>query len=246
MMRSATHRTTVRRRPIGEGLSPYPCTSTLADVGRVALALAGAVLLTASGVQAAEVDGSEPAIFGSLHPEVAGRFMANALTLTPADRAPPLVGGGPGMRAGVSVLGVYAGLSFIDFMSESSCVDYFPGACGSTHAASYGFELGYGHTFFGRLLVRGLLGIGDRIETSDGTSETCSGTGPCSMPMTTTSHASRGDLYLAPAVLVGFLLGPVLVGADATLVYMPTVGAPDSLSAAFASLSLGGQLGLRL
>jgi hypothetical protein len=66
------------------------------------------------------------------------------------------------------------------------------------------------------------------------------------MPTSTTSHASRGDLYLAPAVLVGVTLGPVLVGADATLVYMPTAGAPDSSSAAFASLSLGGQLGLRL
>ena len=213
---------------------------------RVALALAGAVWLTTSGVQAAEVDGTEPATFGSLHPEVAGRFMANAFTLTPADRAPPLVGGGPGVRAGVSVLGIYAGLSFIDFLSESSCVDSFPGSCESTHAASYGLELGYGHTFFGRLLVRGLLGIGDRIVTSDGTSETCSGTAPCTMPVTTTSHASRGDLYLAPAVLVGVMLGPVLVGADATLVYMPTAGAPDSFSAAFASLSLGGQLGLRL
>jgi hypothetical protein len=215
-------------------------------VTRAALALAAAVLSTTSGVQAAEVDGSEPATFGSFHPEVAGRFMANAFTLTPADRAPPLVGGGPGVRAGVSALGVYAGLSFIDLLSESSCVDYFPGSCGSAHAASYGLELGYGRTFFGRLLVRGLLGIGDRILTSDGTSETCSGTVPCSIPVTTTSHASRGDLYLAPAVFVGVTWGPVLVGADATLVYMPTAGSPDSLSAAFASLSLGGQLGLRL
>lgn len=208
----------------------------------LALALAGAVSLTASGVQAAEVDGSEPADFGSLHPEVAGRFMANAFTLTPADRAPPLVGGGPGVRAGVSFLGVYAGLSFIDFMSESSGSE---SGYESTHAASYGLELGYGHTFFGRLLVRGLLGIGDRIVTSD-VSETCWGMAACSMPASMTSHASRGDLYLAPAVLVGVTMGPVLVGADATLVYMPTAGAPDSFSAAFASLSLGGQLGLRL
>src|SRR5580700_2415153 len=186
----------------GWGCRPTPFREYTPDVRRVALALAGAVLLAASGVQAAEVDGSEPATFGSFHPEVAGRFMANAFTLTPADRAPPLVGGGPGVRAGVSGLGVYAGLSFIDFMSESSCLDSFPGSCGSAHAASYGLELGYGHTFFGRLLVRGLLGIGDRIETSDGTSEACSGTAPCSMPVSTTSHASRGDLYLAPAVLV--------------------------------------------
>jgi hypothetical protein len=66
------------------------------------------------------------------------------------------------------------------------------------------------------------------------------------MPLTTTSHTSRGDLYLAPAVFVGVMLGPVLVGADATLVYMPTAGAPDSFSATFAALSLGGQLGVRL
>ena len=40
--------------------------------------------------------------------------------------------------------------------------------------------------------------------------------------------------------------GRLLIGADATLMYMPTAGAPDSRFAAFASLSLGGQLGLEL
>jgi hypothetical protein len=206
-----------------------------------------AIALTASGAYASESDGSEPALFGLVHPEMAGRFLVNTTTLTPTERTPPLVGGGPGVRAGISVLGIYAGLSFIDFLSESSCLASFPGGCGSTHAASYGLELGYGHTFFGRLMVRGLLGLGDRIVTSDGTSTACSGVPACQMVVTKSSHASRGDLYLAPAVLVAVTLGPVFVGVDATLVYMPTTGAPNNApSAPFAALLPGAQLGLRL
>jgi hypothetical protein len=211
----------------------------------VALALAGAVSSTASRAPAADVDGSEAGLFGSAHPEAAGRFMVNVMTMTPVEQRPPLVGGGPGVRAGVSLQGLYAGLSFVDFLSEGGCFDSYPGSCSSSHAASYGLEVGYGRTFFGRLMVRGLLGVGDRIVTSDGTSGMCSNS-QCSTVLTKTWHASRGDLYLAPAVLVALALGPVLVGADATVVYMPTTGAPNGTTAPFVSLMPGAQLGLRL
>lgn len=212
------------------------------------MALGIVLVLTASVAHASEGGGSEGegSLFGSVHPELAGRFMVNTTPPTPSTQAPPLVGGGPGVRAGVSVWDIYAGLSYVDFLSASSCLDSYPGPCGSTHAASYGLELGYGHTFFRMLLVRALLGVGDRVVTGDGTTWTCSGTPTCSMLVPTRSHASRGDLYWAPSVLVAALVGPVLVGADVTLLYMPEAGSPGGPSAPFVSVYSGAQLGLRL
>ncbi len=212
----------------------------------LAFALTGGLALIASGAQASEGDGSKPGLLGAIHPEIAGRFMVNVMTLTPAEQKPPLSGGGPGVRAGVSFFGFYGGLSYVDFLSEGSCLDSYPGSCGSTHAASYGVELGYEHTFFGRLVLRGLLGVGDRVETASGTTGQCSGAPPCSMVTTTSWHGSRGDFYLAPSVLAAVTLGPVLIAADATLVYMPSAGAPNAPSAPFASISPGAQLGFRL
>jgi hypothetical protein len=109
-------------------------------------------------------------------------------------------------------------------------------------------ELGYGHTFFQRLTVRGLLGIGDYAVTAQGSSGACTGTPPCSMITTTYWHASRDNFYLAPGALLEVALGPVLIGVDANLIYIPSAeGAyAGSRTVTFASFMGGAQLGARL
>jgi hypothetical protein len=121
----------------------------------------------------------------------------------------------------------------------------YPGSCGSTSAASYGIEVGYGHAF-GRLLLRGLLGVGDRVVNTDGTVWTCSGTPFCSVVTSQSHHATESYLYIAPALLAAVVFGPVLAGADVTLMYLPAGGAPGAPSASYVSLMLGAQLGVRL
>jgi hypothetical protein len=156
-------------------------------------------------------------------------------------------GGGAGVRAGASYLGFYGGLSFIDFMSERY------GSVGNTedtHAASYGVELGYGTTLFRRLTLRGQLGVGDYAVASDWTVSKCNGAPSCSMaPMR--SLANGDNLYLAPGVLLQVTLGPVLVGVDGNLFYMPSSaypqsGGPHGQGGTFAALMAGAQLGVRL
>jgi hypothetical protein len=208
-----------------------------------ALAFVAAVAFVPQVARASDDDdGSKPGLFGSLHPEIAGRAQGS---VTNPYWAPPLMGGGPGVRAGVSFPGVYAGLSYTNYLSESSCLASYPGSCGSMSAASYGIEVGYGHAF-GRFLLRGLLGVGDRVVTTDGTDWMCSGMPPCSVVTSQSHHATENYLYFAPALLAAVVLGPVLAGADATLMYLPAAGAPAAPSASYVSLMLGAQLGVRL
>lgn len=212
----------------------------------VAVLLSLAAWLASAFAHAEEADGTARGLLGVVHPEVAGRFMAGAAGFTPQETRPPLTGGGAGVRAGVSVLGAYAGVSYLNFLSESECLDSYPGSCSAVHAASYAVEVGYGHTFFHHLTVRGVLGVGDRFASSDGTMGTCSGSVGCTTIAVTAWHASRDDIVLTPSLLVTASFGPAFIGADATVFYMPSAGAPGGPSAPFASLALGGQLGLWL
>ena len=120
-----------------------------------------------------------------------------------------------------------------------------PGGCGSNNGMSLGAEVGYGRTFFERVIARGLVGVGDYIATSDSWYQTC--TAAFSSCTTTTSHHTSHNIYLQPGILVAITLGPVLVGADASFLYVPS-GAPPggSTSSPFAALMLGVQLGARL
>jgi hypothetical protein len=207
--------------------------------------LGAIALVAASSARAGEDDGGSRGLFGAIHPEVAARMMIGT-ALTPSETAPgPMAGGGLGVRAGASYLGFYGGLSVMDFMSDSSCTNGFPGDCATTHAASYGLELGYGRTWFDLLTVRAQLGIGDYAVATDFTSTTCSGAS-CSMSTTTQSNASHDDLYLAPAVLLAFTLGPVLIGLDANLFCITRAGSPPAPTASFAAFMAGAQAGLRL
>ena len=208
--------------------------------------LGALALTTALNARAAESDGDPAGLLGDVHPEVAARMMIGA-ALTPPEGAP---GPGFGVRGGASYLGFYGGLSFMDFMSEHQCLfsspGPSPGGCGSTHAASYGLELGYGRTFLQVLMVRAQLGVGDYALTSDSTSTTCTDTPMCTTWSTTESHASRNNLYLAPGALLAVTLGPVLVGLDANVYYMPSAAYPGGRPATYSAFMGGAQLGVKL
>lgn len=207
----------------------------------------------AFAVEGVEGDGSSPGLFGAIRPEVAGRMMVGtALTSSATTPGPGIAGGGAGVRAGASYFGFYAGLSYMDFFSEGSSTDgySYSGGSSSEAGASYGVELGYGRTFLRRLTVRGLLGVGDYRVTANGEVTTCSGATPglCTMSTMTSWHAAHDNLYLAPGVLLEVALGPVIVGVDANLIYLPSAeGAYAGSSAAtFASFMGGAQLGATL
>jgi hypothetical protein len=209
-----------------------------------ALACAFATL-AAPSAHALEGDGATRGPFGAVHPEAAATVMASPSLPAFQYNAPGPVSGAWGLRGGASYLGFYGGLSFAEFPGESVCLDSLPGGCSSDNAMSFGAELGYGRTLFQWLLVRGTLNVGDYLSTEDLTSGTCGpGLVACS---TSTSHRSSHNLYLEPGVLLGASLGPLLVGVDASWLYVPIATRPGaSVSGAFSALMLGSQLGVRL
>jgi len=207
-------------------------------------ALAAIALLTAPSARAVEGDGSSPGLLGALHPEITGRMMTGTVVPATAPAPGPLAGLGVGGRAGVSYLGLYGGISLMDFLSAGSCIDSPSGSCGSEHAATYGAEIGYGRTLFRMLTIRGLLGLGDYELTNHTTEPPCNSS-PC-YPISPQSQGARANFYLAPAALVEVALGPVLAGLDATLFYMPSAAAPGAPAATFTTFMGGVQLGVRL
>lgn len=209
--------------------------------GAVAFSLA---TFAASHALAAENDDASRRPFGAVHPEVAATVMASPSLPAFQYGAPGPVSGGWGLRAGASVGAFYGGLSFVDFPGEMTCLASFPGGCGSSHGTSWGAEVGYGATFVRWLLIRAMLGAGDYVTTNDGWTAICAADGSgCTK---TTFHDSSQNLYLRPGMLVAAMLGPVLIGADVSYLYMPAATRPGSMaSSSFGELVLGGQLGAR-
>jgi hypothetical protein len=206
-----------------------------------ALAFTTAMLL-AGNVLAAEGNDASRGPFGALHPEVAATVMASPSLPQFQYGAPGPIGGAWGLRAGASFQGFYGGLTVVDFPGESVCLDSYPSECSSSHATSFGADLGYGDIFFRWLLVRGVLGTGDYFSTRDGQTGTCTADG-CT---TTSFHRASHNLYFQPGVLVGAMMGPILVAGDASWLYMPIATRPGATaSSSFAALYLGGQLGVR-
>ncbi len=203
-------------------------------------------IAAAPSAHAAEGDGSVAGPLGAFHPEVAARMTFGTPLGSPYNGPPgPLTGLGYGVRGGLSYYGVYGGLAYTDFLTEGDCIDGSVESCGTTHGRSFGFEGGYGRTFLRILTIRGQLGIGNYWTISDGTTTTCAGVdGPCTL---VSSHGSSNTLYLQPEALVEVSLGPVLVGVDASLSYMPNVSSSaETPSWAFAAFMFGAQAGVRL
>jgi hypothetical protein len=198
--------------------------------------------------RASEGDGSSPGVFSPIHLEAAGLVALSGTELSsPRYGWPgPGPGGGVGARAGASYLGIYGGLTYMDYLSEGSCTDSTSSSCGSAHGFSYGVEGGYGRMFAQRLIVRAQLGIGDHAVNVEGTTDTCQGNGLSASCSTTTSHSSTHFLYLEPALMIALIFGPVLVGIDGSIFFMPQVDALGIGATPFTQFRVGAQLGVRL
>jgi hypothetical protein len=161
-------------------------------------------------------------------------------------------GGGFGVQGGVSYRGLYGGLSYVNFFGgQAKGFAAGPNFSGSDSGASYGIELGYGHTYFKALTLRGLLGAGEYLVTEDGWVTTCPSP-DCTQLTMSPIHALRDYFYFAPGALAQIALGPVTIGLDANLFYLPNAGPPGAFpdsphrSAPFFSFMGGAQLGVRL
>ena len=196
-----------------------------------------------TSVAASEGDGSSPGLFGPIHLEAAGRIAVSGSQLSspPYGWPGPGEGGGVGARAGVSYLGVYGGLTYMDYLSEGLCLYSTSTTCGSSHGFSYGVEAGYGRMFFRRLIVRAQLGIGDHATNDESTTFTCQG--KC---LASTSTWSTDFLYFEPALMMALALGLVLVGIDGSVFFMPQVDPQIGGSTTAIQFRVGFQLGVRL
>jgi hypothetical protein len=137
--------------------------------------------------------------------------------------SPNPLGFGIGGRAGVSIIGLYGGLSGMYYLGGSQ-----NGL--SAHSVLLGVEAGYGSKI-GPLSLRGTVGIGN-IETdvslSGGAAAGISG--------------SNNGLYIEPGVTGVVGLGLWFVGADANALILPSYAGSSSLEAAF---TLHGQVGVK-
>jgi hypothetical protein len=142
---------------------------------------------------------------------------------------PNPLGFGLGARAGVSIIGLYGGLSFMYYFGGSSNVQIPTGAgvisvSESVNSLLYGVEGGYG-TKLGPLALRGTVGIGNI-----GTTASASGV-----------SQTQNGLYIEPGVTGIFSIGIWFVGADANVLVLPSYAGGSSLEAAF---TLHGQFGV--
>lgn len=158
---------------------------------------------------------------GPLDLEIAAR--AGGATRPGGGDGPNLLGFGLGGRAGVSIVGLYGGLSLINYFGESQSA---AGITASGHALLYGVEGGYGSTF-GPLTLRGTVGVGNIGET---------------VSVTGLPDATHNGLYIEPGVTGLIAIGMWLIGADANVLILPNDGGSSSLDAAF---TVHGQLGVK-
>jgi hypothetical protein len=146
---------------------------------------------------------------------------------------PNPLGFGIGGRAGVSILGLYGGISGIYYVGESKSASVNGiSANFKAHSVLLGVEAGYG-SGIGPLTLRGTVGIGN-IETDySGGLAGFSGS------------SSNNGLYIEPGVTGVVGLGLWFIGADANALLLPDY--PDStgnksLEAAF---TVHGQVGVK-
>jgi len=206
----------------------------------VCTAVLFALFLASPITRAAEEDGSSPGWLGAVHPELAGRMTFALGSEVPGSF--PLTGGGFGARGGLSYRGFYGGLTYMDYLTDSECLDTGSNTpCFSSHGLSFGAEAGYGHTFFRVLTLRGIVGVGDYAILNTATDYSCSDiTNPASCT-TTSSNGSKHSFYVQPEGLIEVSLGPVILGVDGSVFAMP--GSPTG---PFAPFMMGIQAGARL
>ena len=143
---------------------------------------------------------------------------------------------GIGARAGASLFGWYAGVSFVDYLgrSQTDCGGPAPGGCYTItgHSLAYGGELGYGYRL-GRVTLRPQVGVGD-LEIH----QTLSPGGRNVSPGT-------NYLYLEPGVVLLVAFGFVYVGVDANLMLLPFGPSNTPGTAVDPVFTAHGQVGVR-
>jgi hypothetical protein len=137
----------------------------------------------------------------------------------PTGFAPNPLGLEVGGRVGVSVFGLYGGLTALYNVGGTTQGTSAEGTAGpqTFHSYQYGVELGYGFKVpFVRLWIRPLIGIGNYVYTP-------SGSGLCD-----TSCGSNNYIYLEPGVTAFFTFGRLFLGADVNLFILPAVDTVDA------------------
>jgi hypothetical protein len=162
---------------------------------------------------------------GPVDLEVAGKL---GVGTNPFGDLPNPLGFGLGARAGVSLLGLYGGLSLMYYFGSGQ--DNVAGAGGrvSVNSLLYGIEAGYGGKLLGLFTLRGQLGLGNFQLNQSGA-----------------FSANPTNLYLEPGLTALLTIGIVLVGVDANILILPGVSDPlppgqSSWDAAFTLHAQGG------
>jgi hypothetical protein len=144
---------------------------------------------------------------------------------------------GLGARAGVTFLGLYGGLSIIDYFGESSSDGTI-----SDHALMYGAEAGYGTKLLDVLTLRAQLGVGNFAETVDlKPGAIVAGSGV----VTAAASATSNSIYLEPALLGMITVGSFLIGADAGVLVLPSRAVGDGKTELDAAFTVHAQLGVK-
>jgi hypothetical protein len=185
----------------------------------------GAVLVVASALGVGTVFVSRDAsALGPVDVEVGARVGAGT---NPFSAPPNPLGFGLGGRAGVSFLGLYGGLSAMYYFGESA----MPGGLAtSEHSVLYGVEGGYGIKFLGLVTVRGQVGLGNYAVSYTGMGQT-----------------TVNNLYLEPGITAMVSFGILFVGADATLLVLPSIvdpATPNANSSWDTAFTAHGQVGI--
>jgi hypothetical protein len=142
-------------------------------------------------------------------------------------------GVGLGGRAGVSIIGIYAGVSGMYYLGESSSV---LGGSVSAHTAMEGLEAGFTLPI-PFVKIRPYVGVGNSTISSSVSG--VAGSAGLSL------GGSTSNLYLEPGVLVMIPLGTFFVGADATALILPSVTTGPSSSKLYAAPTFHGQFGVK-
>jgi hypothetical protein len=146
----------------------------------------------------------------------------------PADApSPNPLGFGIGGRAGIAIVGLYAGLNTVYYLGGSTTI---LGGKFSTNAWLYGLEGGYGFKLLdGLLTIRPQIGIGNAVfYVSDQDSST-----------------SDSHLYLEPGVTGLISFGGLFVGADANVLVIPNVTTGINTTKTYSAFTLHAQAGLK-
>jgi hypothetical protein len=155
---------------------------------------------------------------------------------SPGGSSPNPLGFGIGGRVGAQIFGLYGGLALMNYFGESQTMAQ--GVSVSRHALHYGVEGGYGSKF-GPLTLRAQVGVGNYTENVDVS---------VSAPSTTTvvpASGSRSSLYVEPGITAMIALGTFFVGADATILVLPSRTELDGTTSFDAGFTLHGQIGVK-